>query len=273
MFPRIRQQLVDDTRRGPELHPVLDGLAHGCLPDLDCPPREGFHGGCPQHKSTEIRLLHLTKPARRNKDVWVPHHSHSNAITALGEIAEIRLGVAFRFRLEHDASGDVAILQMKDISESTEPSYATAIRGVLPNAKEDLLLREGDLVFRSRGRSNGAALVGARAPRAILAAPLLLIRPVRIQPDFLYWYMNSDHAQAQLASVAAGTSVQMISAESLRALTVPVPPVAAQQRIAEIARLIRREEELTNLLSKRLKQFTNHILTNYAHQEMKGLAQ
>ncbi|HEX8618572.1 MAG TPA: restriction endonuclease subunit S, partial [Thermoanaerobaculia bacterium] len=70
----------------------------------------------------------------------------------------MRLGVAFRTRLEHDPAGDVAILQMKDIDESAGVSYAGAVRGVRPKDSPDILLREGDLVFRSRGRSNGAAL-------------------------------------------------------------------------------------------------------------------
>jgi hypothetical protein len=195
----------------------------------------------------------------------------SNALTVLSELAIIRLGIAFRSRLEHDAAGDVAILQMKDVDEGTGLSYATATRGVLPKENPDLLLRRGDLVFRSRGRSTGAALVGSGVPPAVLAAPLLLIRPTRIQSDYLYWYINSEHAQAQLASVAAGTSVQMISAESLRALPIPVPPVAAQERIAEIARLIRREVDLANQLTTRRKQLANHILMNYAHQGAKGL--
>ena len=195
---------------------------------------------------------------------------HSNPVTALSELAIVRLGIAFRFRLEHDASGDVAILQMKDVDELTGLSYATATRGVLPKENRDLLLREGDLVFRSRGRSTGAALVGADVPPAILAAPLLLIRPLRILPEFLHWFINSESAQAHLSSVAAGTSVQMISAESLRALPVPVPPAAAQERIAEITRLIRREEDLAIAITQRRKQLANHILMNYAHHGVKG---
>jgi type I restriction modification DNA specificity protein len=195
--------------------------------------------------------------------------THSNRLTALKNIAIVRLGMAFRSRLEHDAAGGVAILQMKDVSEISGLSYANAIRGAFPTGNQDVLLRHGDLVFRSRGRSNGAALVGADVPPAILAAPLLLIRPLQILPEFLFWYLNSDHAQAQLSSVAAGTSVQMISAESLRALPVPVPPVAAQKRIAEIADLTRRDEELTKQLIRRRAQLANHILMNYAHQGAK----
>jgi len=180
------------------------------------------------------------------------------------------LGIAFRSRLEHDPSGDVAILQMKDISESTGLSYATATRSALPEDKQEFLLREGDLVFRSRGRSTGTALVGPGVPPAILAAPLLLIRPLQVLPEFLHWFINSETAQAHLSSVAAGTSVQMISAESLRALPVPMPSAAAQERIAAIARLVRSEEDLITAITKRRKQLVNHLLTNYAHHGIKG---
>lgn len=201
----------------------------------------------------------------------MPYSDASNRVTALVNVAEIRLGVAFRSRLEHDPAGDVAILQMKDVDESAGVSYTEAIRGMRPKERPDILLREGDLVFRSRGRSNGAALVGSDVPPAILAAPLLLIRPTNVLPGFLYWFINSAPAQAQLASMAAGTSVQMISADSLRTLEVPIPPVAAQERIVEIGRLIRREQELMNEIATRRKRLATHTLMNYAFHGAKGV--
>ncbi|HEX8616852.1 MAG TPA: restriction endonuclease subunit S, partial [Thermoanaerobaculia bacterium] len=116
-------------------------------------------------------------------------------------------------------------------------------------------------------------LVGSDVPPAILAAPLLLIRPTNVLPGFLYWFINSAPAQAQLASMAAGTSVQMISADSLRTLEVPMPPVAAQERIAEIARLIRREEELMTEIATRRKRLATHMLINYAFHGTTGVPQ
>ncbi len=195
---------------------------------------------------------------------------HSNRVTALADVADIRLGISFRARLEHQPAGDLAIMQMKDITESGL-SYSSAVRGAFPELKADSLLRAGDLVFRSRGRSTGAALVGTDVPPAILAAPLLLIRPLHILPEFLHWFINSDVAQSHLASVAAGTSVQMVSAESLRALPVPLPPSFAQLQIAEVAGLIRREAELMNHLANRRRQLTNHILMTFAYATAKGV--
>lgn len=195
----------------------------------------------------------------------------SNLVAALRDVADVRLGMAFRSRLEHDPKGDVAVLQMKDISESEEPAYSQATRIVLPQDKQRMLLQPGDLVFRSRGTSNGAALVGSRVPLAVLAAPLLLIRPRKVLPAYLLWFLNSGYAQAQLASFAAGTSVQMISAESLRLLPIPLPPTAAQERIAEVAALIQREEDLMVALTRHRKQLATHILLDYTLKAGNGV--
>ena len=77
----------------------------------------------------------------------------------LSELAEVQMGYPFRSRLEHDPQGDVAVIQMKDIDDANLLHAAEAIRIALPKGKTHHLLRPGDLLFRSRGRSNGAALV------------------------------------------------------------------------------------------------------------------
>ena len=155
----------------------------------------------------------------------------------LGELAEVHMGYAFRSRLEHDPKGDVAVIQMKDIDDTNLLHADGAIRVRLPRGKGRHLLKAGDLLFRSRGRNNGAAQVQGGVGPAVLAAPMLLVRPHGVLPDFLCWYINTPSTQALLAAQAEGTSVQMISAEALKALEVPLPPHAAQQSIAKAAAL------------------------------------
>ncbi|MBK7767536.1 MAG: hypothetical protein IPI44_16500 [Sulfuritalea sp.] len=79
----------------------------------------------------------------------------------------------------------------------------------LADVKEHHLIRRGDLVFRSRGRTNSVALVLADIGPAVLAAPMLLIRPGEVLPAYLLWYINLPTVQATLAAQAEGTkSVQ-----------------------------------------------------------------
>lgn len=182
------------------------------------------------------------------------------------------MGYPFRSRLEHDPLGDVAVIQMKDIDDTNLLRVEGAIRVTLPKGKAHHLLRPGDLLFRSRGRSNGAALVAEDIGPAALAAPMLLIRPHGVLPAYLHWYINAPATQTQLAALAAGTSVQMISAEALKRLDVPLPSQAKQRRISEAAALAEQEQSLLARIATLHQRLTTHLLMKFAHPSPKRAA-
>jgi len=184
----------------------------------------------------------------------------------LGELAEVQMGYPFRSRLEHDPQGDVAVIQMKDIDDANHLHAEEAIRVTLPKGKTHHLLCAGDLLFRSRGRSNGAAQVLEGIGPAVLSAPMLLIRPRNVLPAYLCWYINAPATQAQLAALAEGTSVRMISAEALKVLDIPLPPKATQERIAHAAVLAEREQLLLARVAELRRQVAQHLLLNSARR-------
>jgi len=184
----------------------------------------------------------------------------------LARLAEIQMGYPFRSRLERDPGGGVTVIQMKDIDEDNVLQPEGAVRVSLPTAKSHHLLRAGDLLFRSRGQSNGAAQVPEGIGTAVLSAPMLLIRPNGALPEYLCWFINSLAAQLQLRTLAAGTSVRMISAEALKALDVPVPPMATQRRIAQLAGLVEEEQSLLGRITAARHRLTTHILMQHAQK-------
>ncbi len=183
----------------------------------------------------------------------------------LGQLADVQMGYPFRSRLEHDPQGNVAVIQMKDIDDANLLRVGDAVRVALPSGKAHHLLRAGDLLFRSRGRSNGAAQVLEGVGPAVLAAPMLLIRPHGVFPAYLCWYINAPATQAQLAALAEGTSVRMISAEALKALEVPLPSLATQQRIVQAAALAEQEQTLLARIATLRQRLTTHLLMKFAH--------
>lgn len=191
-----------------------------------------------------------------------------HAETALDDLAEVRMGYSFRSRVEPLAAGDVAVIQMKDIDESNLVHVEGLVRVQMPDLKGHHLVRPGDLLFRSRGSTNSAALVGADLGRAVLAAPMLLIRPTAdaLDPAYLQWFINHPATQADLASQAAGTAVKMIGAAALAALPVTVPPLATQHRIVEAARLAARESALLDRLKERRRALIDSQLLRRAQQ-------
>lgn len=182
----------------------------------------------------------------------------------LGELADIRTGYPFRSRLEHDPAGDVVVIQMKDIDDVDLLHPEHAIKVVLPAGKEGHLLQPGDLVFRSRGRTNTVALVGAEIGAAVLAAPMLLIRPRGVWPAYLHWFINTSRAQAALAALAEGTSVRMISKEALQTLEVPVPSAERQRQMVELATLAQQEQALMAMIAMQRKHLNEELLLQYA---------
>ena len=190
----------------------------------------------------------------------------------LDDLADVQMGYAFRSRLEHDSHGDVTVIQMKDIDDSNLLRAEEAVKVALPGGKTHHLLRPGDLLFRSRGRSNGAALVREGISAAVLAAPMLLIRPRDVIPEYLCWFINAPSTQAQLAALAEGTSVRMISAEALKTLEVPFPPQAAQQRIVQAAALAEREQSLLAQIAAHRRRLSAHILMHYAETHQKVIS-
>jgi len=184
----------------------------------------------------------------------------------VGELAEVQMGYPFRSRLEHNPEGDVAVIQMKDIDDANLLHAEAAIRVTLPKGKTHHLLRSGDLLFRSRGRSNGAAQVLDGIGPAVLSAPMLLIRPYNVLPAYLCWYINAPTTQAQLAAQAEGTSVRMISAEALRALEVPIPSVAVQHGIVQVAALAEQEQSLLVHIATLRQRLITYQLMESAHE-------
>lgn len=182
----------------------------------------------------------------------------------LSQLADVRMGYPFRSRLEHEPEGDVTVIQMKDIDDANLLHPEQTIRVSLPSGKDRHLIRPGDLLFRSRGRTNGAALISGDIGPAVLAAPMLLIRSHDIHPDYLCWFINTPATQAQLHAMAEGTSVRMISAEALRTLDVPVPDLATQRRIVEIDALAQREQSLLSRIANHRQQLISRVLLQHA---------
>jgi restriction endonuclease S subunit len=129
--------------------------------------------------------------------------------------------------------------------------------------KDHHLAQEGDLVFRSRGQVNTAAVLLEDPGKAVVAAPLLRIRitnPDIVLPEYLNWYISQRDAQIFLTSRAKGTVQKMISKHTVEELEVVLPSLEQQRSIVELARLSAREQLLLHRLSIKREQYVNSVL-------------
>ncbi|MBE0598666.1 MAG: restriction endonuclease subunit S [Desulfuromonadales bacterium] len=180
----------------------------------------------------------------------------------LKEIASIQVGYSFRSRLESMSAGEIAVIQMKDLTGQNRVDCDNLVRVDMENPKEHHLVRPGDLVFRSRGLVTTSAILSTDPGKAMVAAPLFRIRTTHenVVPEYLNWFINQAPAQAYLASHARGTAQQMISKEAMEALEVVVPALARQRAIVELASMAEQEQDLIKKIAEKRWQYISTML-------------
>lgn len=181
----------------------------------------------------------------------------------LKDIASIQMGYSFRARLDSLASGTVAVIQMKDLTDQNRVDCSALARVDMEKPKEHHLAKPEDLIFRSRGLTSTSAILLDDPGIAVVAAPLLRIRVSNhgILPEYLNWFIRQTPAQAFLTSHAKGTAQKMISKETLEGLEVFVPPLERQRTIVEITALAEKERHILENLAERRHQFiSTHLI-------------
>lgn len=181
----------------------------------------------------------------------------------LPTLCQAQMGYTARSRLETLEEGGVPAIQLRDLRGEEDfspeglPSYA------LGPSFNRYWVKPGDVLFRSRGERNTAAVISLDSNAAAVAiSPLIILRPNRelIDGRFLAWFINQPEAQLHFDKCARGTRLRMIPKSCLDRLEVPVPDLETQRRIVEIDALAKREHELSKMLADKKLEFTSFAL-------------
>lgn len=187
------------------------------------------------------------------------------------DIALARMGLPFRSRIEPDTDGNVAVIQMRDLTEDNKLDYRTLTTVSIEGIDERHLVKCKDLVFRSRGKTTTATIINQEPGRAVVAAPLFLIRATskNILPEYLCWFINLSSSQAFLHSRATGTAMTMIGKSALDALEIPLPNLETQEQIVALADLLNKEQRLMKDLAEQKEKLVKAIQMRLATESEK----
>ena len=168
----------------------------------------------------------------------------------INDIAEVRMGYHFRGRVDDQPGGNALVLQIRDVDEDGrfDPEALTTME--IPNLENHSLLL-GDIVFLARGARRYAFLFDESGYDNIVPAGYFMVlraKTERLRPDYLAWAINQDPFQARINAASSGTAVPQITKGNLTELSIDVPDVQTQRRIAAIDSLMRRESTLMQKL-------------------------
>ena len=186
--------------------------------------------------------------------------------TKLKNIASVQMGYSFRSGLKPEQTGNIAVIQMKDLTEDNLVDQHSLLLIKLNDFKEHHKAELNDLVFRSRGQTNTAALIDVNIGPSVVAAPLLRIRIEKnsILPAYLCWFINQPSSQMFIQSKSNSSAMRMTGKSVLEDLEIVLPSIEIQQQIITLEKLSSQEQHLMSKLCNKKRQLMNKILIELA---------
>jgi len=171
------------------------------------------------------------------------------------ELARISSGYQTRKGVEECPDGTHYLLQIRDFNRArTSVKMKSVVRVSPPGMDPDSCLREGDVLFLAKGQKNFSWCVGRLPDFPILAASyFFVLRPLpEVSGEYLAWFMNQVPAQRHFGRLATtGAHMPIVRRDDLESLEVPVPDLDTQRKIAELADLAEKQQQLLAELAKK----------------------
>lgn len=174
------------------------------------------------------------------------------------EFCTVRMGYAFRRRLEHVPGGSVKVIQPRNISAGgilsfqDEEPWQSDVSSSNP-------LQPGDVLLVNRGRFAATVFNLQDSGPWIVPSSVLILSIIdeSVLPEYVTLFFNSANGQKLFRRHFERTTVPFISTNNLANMDIPVPPMAKQVALVAF--------ETTNreyaLLSKRKLELQRQILS------------
>ena len=192
-------------------------------------------------------------------------------IVPLSSIATVRMGATLRGRdaTRPDPAGSCRLIQISDLNNDGTFRNEDFTR-IEPNEtiNPSLYLRSGDILFPNRGTRTTAAVLTHTAENILAGAQFFVLRPnsAKILPDYLAWTLRTNEAARYFAIRRKGTLVQTLQRFHLEDFPVPLPSLAVQKKILELADLEREARLLETRLATLRTTHLEESLLNAARQ-------
>ena len=166
-------------------------------------------------------------------------------------LATISQGVHFRSGVEPRDDGNLFLIQMRNLKDDAV-SLKDAVRIKHPKPKAGYRAEPGDILFRSRGQKHTAAIYEGKADQAMVAAPLLVVRPntEKVVPHYLLRWLTQPRSQHYFATYAEGSAVHTVSKLCLENLEVSLPSLDRQHSLVAYFALVERENALLKSIQR-----------------------
>ena len=173
------------------------------------------------------------------------------------DIADIRLGYAFRGKIEDSPQGTVRVIQPKDVSLF---DVDTLTRISIEDIKTSGFLKKDDVLVTNRGSVKAFVFKGEDKIIASHGFFILTIKDKSILSDFVELYINSSSGQQSIKKVLEAMTIPALTRGLLENIEIPRLNLQTQKKLISIWQLQQKEIALTNQLIELKEKRFNQIL-------------
>ena len=141
----------------------------------------------------------------------------------LNELVDIRSGYTFRSSIDSFGSGDVEVIQAKDLGADFD--FAARPKISFPGDDRHLL-KSGDILLSARGYSK-AILYRDSSTKAVASSSIFVLTPKQsgVSLEFITMFFNSTLGIKAMFNQSSGAAVKSITKENLGQIEIPeIPP-------------------------------------------------
>lgn len=159
------------------------------------------------------------------------------------------------------------LLRITDIQNNHVSWNSVPFCEINQTQAQKYLLRENDLLFARTGATVGKSfLIKGKIPESVFASYLIRVRCLQTElSSFLAYYFRSPNYWSQITEFSAGIGQPNVNGSKLKELSIPLPPLAEQTRIAQkLDELLVQVDTLKariDAIPALLKRFRQSVLT------------
>ncbi|WP_131537427.1 restriction endonuclease subunit S [Pedobacter nototheniae] len=179
----------------------------------------------------------------------------------LGELCHIRSGQTFKDRLDAYAKGEVTVLLPKDIAQGKINSSAAKISATEVPQLEKHLLRAGDIIIVNKGVRFSTFIFSGDMGNVVATTAFYVISAgEKIEPEYLFWYLNQAEAKAFLSENVQGSVIPAITKNVLMRMPVPFVSDAKQHHVVSFLKKTANEQLVLKVLMEKKEAFKDSYI-------------
>jgi hypothetical protein len=191
----------------------------------------------------------------------------------LRDLCRIRTGYSTRRKVERiNSQGNIELIQPADIAQGNKlMSTVKVANDFFPGSYQQHFLKSPSILITNKGIRFNTCLykVDAMHPPAIATSGLFIIDNFDgLLPEYLLWYLGQSQALDYLRrSSQATTSIPSLSLSNLSKLTIPLPTLTTQEKIAVLDESVKDEIKLLEELKLARRKWADSFIWEHINKQ------